>query len=83
MTTRTITFGDVAENGPGMEHIGKASGIGLTRSDLEEAKRRFEARGVRCELNDLISAAWEDVPNDINENRADFESACLLVIRGG
>lgn len=88
MTARTVTFGDVAENGPGMQHIGTASGVGLTRSELEKAKTKFEAAGLVCELVDLRREGWasevlQDVPSDLLDSWRELDSACLLVVRGG
>ena len=74
---RTITFGDVAENGPGMQHIGKASGVGLTRADIEFSKSSFEELGVVCEIIDLRLAANGE------EDVKDMDSACILIVRGG
>ena len=88
MTARTITFGDVAENGPGMQHIGTASGVGLTRSELEKAKTKFEAQRLVCELVDLRMDGWtgevfQDVPSDLLDSWRELDPACLLVVRGG
>ena len=86
MAARTVTFGDVAENGPGMQHIGTASGVGLTRAELEQAKGKFEAAGLVCELIDLRMEGWsgevlQNVPVDILEGWKELDSACLLVVR--
>jgi hypothetical protein len=92
MAARTVTFGDVAENGPGMQHIGKASGVGLTREELELAKTRFEAAGLACDLIDLRMKGWafplsptalREVPAAILDGWSGLDSACLLVVRGG
>ena len=88
MTARTITFGDVAENGPGMQHIGTASGVGITRSELEKTKAKFEAAGLICELIDLRIEGWSgetlrDVHSAILDSWRELDSACLLVVRGG
>ena len=88
MAARTITFGDVAENGPGMQHVGTAAGAGLTRAELEAAKLAFEAKGQVCELIDLrqdngMGSHVSDVPIPVCDNWDAFDSACLLVVRGG
>ena len=48
--TMTITFGDVAENHPGMQKLGKLAKEGLTLEDLQNAKANFEGNGYVCEL---------------------------------
>ena len=87
MAARTVTFGDVAENGPGMQHIGTASGVGLTRSELEKAKIKFEAQGLACELWDLrmegLLEEEDGVLTGILNSWSELDSACLLVVRGG
>ena len=87
MAARTITFGDVAENGPGMQHVGTASGVGLTRAELETAKIRFEAAGLVCELWDLreegLLEEVDEVLAGILSIWSTLDSACLLVVRGG
>lgn len=87
MVARTITFGDVAENGPGMQHIGTASGVGLMRDDLEKAKAKFERAGLTCELIDLRFEGWASealgqVPSPVLDSWHDMDSACVLVVRG-
>jgi len=87
MTARTVTFGDVAENGPGMQHVGTASGVGLSLRDLQHAKTKFEAVGLVCEIVDLRLAAWENkplglVPSCVLDAWPGLESACLLIVRG-
>ena len=60
LSARTITFGDVAENGPGMERIGEAAKSGLSYAELMSAKLAFERTGILCELVDLRHAAKLD-----------------------
>lgn len=72
----TITFGDVAENGPGMEKIGEMAGEGLLLSDLQAAEVLFEGRGCPCEILDLVE---EGRVEDVD----DVVPAQLLVVRGG
>jgi len=84
MAARTITFGDVAENGPGMQHIGTASGIGLSREELEQAMAKFQAEGFECELIDLCKQGWPQTPPaEIVNHGGQLDSACLLVVRNG
>jgi hypothetical protein len=75
MSATTITFGDVAENGIGMEKIGALADDGFTYLDLARAKWRFEAAGCKCELIDLISDGRIELLGD------DIESATVLVVR--
>jgi len=53
----TVTFGDCAENGVGMQQLGAAAAEGFSREDLAAAAERFQAAGFRCELVDLVAAA--------------------------
>jgi hypothetical protein len=79
MQGATITFGDVAENGPGMEKIGEMAREGLMLPDLLGAKELFEACGCRCEVLDLVSEGRvEEACHGENAHQAQ-----LLVIRGG
>jgi hypothetical protein len=70
--TYTITFGDVAENHPGMEKIGELHHRGYSLETLEKVLRRLESEGVECELIALHTAMEEKV-----------EEAYVLVIRRG
>ena len=87
MTTiaRTVTFGDVAENRPGMQHIGSMADHGLSLEELTHAKDRFEASGCFCELINLCDP--ELIGFDVNKCHYDspipMETAKLLVVRGG
>jgi hypothetical protein len=75
----TLTFGDQAENGPGMEKIGTPLACGLTEDELARAQGSLTAAGARCALVDLVAAGkvegsgGDDGP----------EPAFVLVIRGG
>ena len=53
----TITFCEVAENGPGMEKLGadRPPGGGLSEDDLRRAMVRLRADGIECELVDLVA----------------------------
>jgi hypothetical protein len=75
MPTTTITFGEVAENGPGMQQLGVKAAAGLSYEELVRAKHAFEAAGYRCELIDLISAAGVEELGP--------EPAFVLIVRGG
>lgn len=84
-TARTITFGDVAENGPGMEHIGSKASFGLSVEELEQAKANFEKYGYKCYLLDLASEEYAgfDIKKLPNGNSISIESSKLLVVRKG
>ena len=53
----TITFCEVAENGPGMEQLGadRPPGGGLSEMDLRRAMARLHADNIECELVDLVA----------------------------
>jgi len=53
----TITFCEVAENGPGMEKLGaeRPPGGGLSEADLRRAMARLRADNIECELIDLVA----------------------------
>lgn len=74
--TMTITFGDVAENHPGMQKLGKLAKEGLTLDDLRKAKALFEANGYNCELIDIKSVLESD------KDKAEAPEAYILVVRG-
>ena len=81
MTARTITFGDVAENGPGMEHIGSSVSRGLSLQELHEAQRLFTEDGYQTELVNLVTLASCETlwgPDDIPP-----ETAQVLIVRNG
>jgi len=75
MSARTITFGDVAENGPGMQQLGIQAEVGLSLEDLQAAAAKFMGLGCDAELIDLRPAGGELTAD------AD-DSAMLLVVRG-
>lgn len=75
----SLTFGDQAENGPGMEKIGNPSDCGLDLGDLLRARDSLEATGARCELIDLVAAGGVEEFG----GEAGPEPAYLLVARGG
>lgn len=78
MAAITITFGEAVENHIGMQQIGARRGRGLTHEELLEAKSRFEANGIVCELVDLVAAAFgADTPQPTPE------PAYVLVVREG
>jgi len=64
----TITFGDVAENGIGMEQLGQMYGRGLTVQELQDAQSKFDALGLVTELIDLTQAVTDE---DLDYLRSD------------
>lgn len=64
----TITFGDVAENGIGMEKLGQEYGRGLTVQELLEAEQMFKQQGMNTELVDLTHAITDE---DLDYLRSD------------
>lgn len=68
--TITITFGEVAENGPNMQKIGHMAREGFTNNDLMHIKEYFTRQGIISEYYNL---------NDLIEGRGD--PASLLVLR--
>lgn len=54
--TVTITFGEVAENGPNMQKIGHIAREGFTISDLMNIKEHFKKEGIISEYHDLNKA---------------------------
>ena len=75
----SLTFGDQAENGPGMEKIGAPRPAGLGEADLLRAKASLEAAGARCEILDLVAGGGvEGYGGDEGP-----EPALVLVVRGG
>lgn len=93
----TITFGDVAENGIGMEQLGQVYGRGLTVSELVDAQTMFDARGFDTELIDLTEGLTDDdltylrgegKPKVIKKKSALPKSMCdveasMLIVRNG
>jgi hypothetical protein len=70
----TLTLGEVAENNPGMQKIGKLANNGFGYEDLSAAKAGFEDRGARCQLFPLHKALPSHEGPD---------EAWVLVVRGG
>jgi hypothetical protein len=70
--TITLTWGDVCENGPGMQKIGNLDKRGYSVGELEKMKEKFEEKGVVCEMIDL----GEEVDEEVDE-------AKVLIMRGG
>ena len=59
MSTYTITLGDCAENGVGMEQIGTRAARGWTPRELRQMQRWWEEDpGVQTELHHLGEEAW-------------------------
>jgi hypothetical protein len=71
----TLTWGDVCENGPGMQKIGSLDKRGYSINELEEFKEKFENKGVVCEMIRLRDC--------LPENIEEIEDANVLVIRNG
>ena len=67
----TVTFGDVAENHVGMQQIGSKCTSGFSVDLLRHAKKKFEHKGLACELVELGGGG---PPGS--------EEAALLVVRG-
>jgi len=79
MSVISITFGEVAENGPHMERLGIRADDGFSYLDLVHAKWDFEARGFQCELINLISAGGvEELGGEEGP-----EPAYILIVRNG
>lgn len=76
MPTTTITFGEVAENGPRMQQLGTIATDGFSPTDLEIAKTRFEEAGCDCELIDLVALSGLGATHGL-------APACILIIRNG
>lgn len=56
----TITFGDVAENGIGMEQLGQVYGRGLTVAELLDTKTILDSQGYQTEWVDLTEALTDE-----------------------
>jgi hypothetical protein len=69
----SITFGECAENHVGMQMVGSECASGFTVQELEQAKAKFEAVGLTCELVPLTPP--EACPEDQRED------AAVLIIR--
>lgn len=77
MPTTTLTFGEIAENGPGMQKLGTKAATGLSLEVLMRAKQLFEQSGCKCELVDLVAAAG------VGDLIPKPEPAYILVVRNG
>ena len=75
----TLTFGDQAENNPGMQKLGNPASCGFTYQDLVKIKDTLDALGYghMCKLIDLRDLA-QDRPQDVPEP----EQAHLMVLDG-
>lgn len=71
MPTSTITFGEVAENGPEMQKLGQMSPRGLSYSELLAACIKFEKLGFCANLIDLAGG------------ESGLPPAWLLIVRNG
>ena len=69
----TVTFGDRAENGVGMEMIGQAAARGLTVAELENLAGQLENDGADPHMVYLSPLA----------NSTDVPSAAVLVLKNG
>jgi len=78
--TFTLTYGDRAENHRSMETIGNEVDRGLSKSDLEQAKKYFTNLGVKCKLINLKNNIKEHVPNSTYNN---IDDAYILVVENG
>lgn len=74
-STITLTFGDQAENHRGMQKLGNLADEGFTIKDLEETKKKFEAKNCTCELIDLNAA--------LSGTKIESEEAKILIVRKG
>lgn len=74
-STITLTFGDQAENHRGMQKLGNLADEGFTIMELEEAKKKFEAKNCTCELIDLNAA--------LSNTKIEGEEAKVLIVRKG
>lgn len=76
----TITFGDVCENHVRMQKLGALAPRGFSIQDLEQAQRKFETAGWKCELvdlNELLTTSGSQAPGP------EGAPAAVLVIREG
>lgn len=84
--TVTITFGDVAENGVGMEQIGEMAQRGFSREEMEECEIRLRSMGFQVEKI-LLSAELDNALTDhIDSNlvaEARSTNPIILIVRKG
>jgi hypothetical protein len=73
--TITLTWGDVCENGPGMQKIGDLDKRGYSIGELEKIKENFEKKGILCEMINLNEF--------LGEVEGDVDEAKVLIMRGG
>ena len=75
----SLTCGDRAENGPGMEQLGEMASEGFTLEELKGAQKLFEDKGYKCEMIHLN----EYLPDPLPEAKEMPEDAYFLIIRQG
>lgn len=73
----SITFGDRAENGPGMEQLGTMASKGFSFDELKEVQNMFEKKGAQCEIIHLNKS----LPTPLPETKEKPEDAYVLVIQ--
>lgn len=87
----TITFGDVAENGTGMERIGSLHSRGISVIELKDTALKFEELGFSTELVDLTKVMDDKLFNDqlqqLIKSRGkkvpERNEAAILIVRNG
>lgn len=77
--TITITFGDVAENNPGMQKIGKLADSGFTYQDLLDTENNFIKFSEQCPELKIAT----EIINLNTYNNMEGDPAYLLIIRNG
>ena len=77
----TLTWGDVCENGPGMQKIGNLSDGGYSVEELEGFKSGFEEVGCKCEMFELNDMLKDVVIEGVDISKV--EVGKVLVIREG
>lgn len=78
--TFTLTYGNKAENHKSMEIIGNDVEHGLTKNDLEKAKKYFTKLGAECKLINLKNNIKKHV------SRSEFngiDDAYILIVKNG
>lgn len=75
----TLTFGEVAENHKGMQLLGYIAkeGEGLNIDDFVQAKIKFENKGFRCEIIDLVKEG------DVGHFNPPPRPAYVLLVKNG
>lgn len=82
-STITVTFGDVAENGVGMQQIGEKATRGFTAQEVDDCENRLRQMGYEVErvnLSELLDGV--DINPEILAS-ARAENAVLLIVRRG